>query len=80
MKIKDVFDFYSEIHCTMNMTSLEELLFNDLKNINNVSKNKLRWDEFREHKFEAFNNDKTFNPERAFIKQYIRKLGKFLLI
>jgi hypothetical protein len=76
VKIKDVFDFYSEINCNVNLISLEELLFNELKSapLETNSINKLRLNEFREMTFDTLIGDKKFNPEKMFILKYIRKI------
>lgn len=78
MKIKEIFDFSSEIACTVHLTSLEEILFNELKNINleSDSINLLRLNEFKEQSFDSFLKDKKFIPEKNFIMKYIRKLIK----
>jgi hypothetical protein len=76
VKIKDVFDFYSEISCNVNLISLEELLFNELKNapLETNSMNKLRLNEFREMTFDTLINDKKFSPEKMYIMKYIKRL------
>lgn len=78
MKVREVFDFSSEIHCSVNLISLEELLFNDLKNseVDNNSQNKLRWIEFKDMTFEGFNIHKNFLPEKIFIEKYIKRIRK----
>ncbi len=76
MKLKDVFDFYSEISCNVNLISLEELLFNELKNapLETNSMNKLRLNEFREMSFDTLINDKKYEPEKKYIMKYIKRL------
>ncbi len=78
MKIKEIFDFSSEISCTVNLVSLEEILFNELKKINldSNSMNCLRLNEFKELSFDGFLSEKKFLPERNFIMKYISKLIK----
>lgn len=59
------------------MISLEEILFNDLKkpNLISISNNELRWDEFRDISFDVLNADKSFKPEKTYIKRYVKKTG-----
>lgn len=82
MSAKEVFDFSSEMHCSFDMVSLEEMLFNELKEeqLSDNYQNMLRWDEFRDISFDCFNNSKSFRPENNFILQFINRLGKFSLL
>ena len=75
MKIGELFDFNSEIACTINLISIEEILMKELKsNMNDQpTSNKLRWNEFKELSYEAFFNDKKFEPEKQYIQKLIRK-------
>jgi hypothetical protein len=78
VKIKEIFDFSSEISCTVNLVSLEEILFNELKKINldSDSVNCLRLNEYKEFSFDGFLSEKKFQPEKNFIMKYISKLIK----
>jgi hypothetical protein len=74
VKVKDLFDFYSEIHLNIDMMTLEELLFDELKKSDMVQrKNMIRWDEFAELSFVLLNQYKHFIPEKRYIVQYIKK-------
>jgi hypothetical protein len=76
VKINDVFDFHSEIQCSVTIISLEELLHQHLKSawIEEPTHNKLRWNEYKEMNFDTLNTDKKYLPEKKFIQRYIKKL------
>ncbi len=75
MKIKEIFDFNSEIACTINLLSIEEILQKELRSsdIDPDNSNKLRWNEFKELSFDTFYNNKKFQPEKDYLRRLISK-------
>jgi len=75
VKIKEIFDFNSEIACTINLLSIEEILQKELRSsdIDPDNSSKLRWNEFKELSFDAFYNNKKFQPEKDYFKRLISK-------
>ena len=75
MKIKEIFDFNSEIACTINLLSIEEILQKELRSsdIDPDNSNKLRWNEFKELSLDTFYNNKKFQPEKDYLARLISK-------
>ena len=63
--IGDIFDFNSEINCNLKLSTIEEILFEDLKNGYDLDKsvNKLKFEEMKELSFEEFTLSKKYEEE-----------------
>jgi hypothetical protein len=79
VKVRDVFDFTSELQCTINLLTLEELLFDELINCKlldniNLTPEYIRWNQIKEMKFLTFSNDKKFETEKEIIVRHVQKM------
>jgi hypothetical protein len=81
VKVNDVFDFSSELQCTINLITLEELLFSELigcKMLDNINLTPefIRWNQIKEMNYLTFANDKKFDQENQIIIKHVKKLVK----
>lgn len=73
--VGDIFDFNSEIICNLKLSSLEEILYDMIKNSYDPDKsvNKIKFEEMKEASFDEFCNHKKFEEEFYKLKQITRK-------
>lgn len=74
MCVKDVFEFNSEIICNLNLISIEELIFLELKKYKSEDfANKFKFEDLYQVNFEEFISSKKFEDELITIKKLIKK-------
>jgi hypothetical protein len=78
--IGDIFDFNSELICNLQLSTIEEILFEQIKSNYDVetSINKIKFQEMKEITFEQFTTSKKFEEEFIKLKKITRKLSNFL--
>jgi hypothetical protein len=79
VKVRDVFDFTSELQCSINLITLEELLFDELKGSKmldgiNLTPEYIRWNQIKEMNFFTFANDKKFEAENELIIRHVKRM------
>ena len=74
MCVKDVFEFNSEIICNLNLISIEELIFLELKKYKSEDfANKFKFEDLYQVNFEEFISSKKFEDELIKNKKLIKK-------
>ena len=82
MNVGDFFDFNSELNCNLKLSTIEEILFEQIKSNYDIEKsvNKMKFEEMKEMTFEEFITTKKFEEELRKLKEIIRKFSKINFI
>lgn len=82
MNVGDFFDFNSELNCNLKLSTIEEILFEQIKSNYDIEKsvNKMKFEEMKEMTFEEFITTKKFEEELRKLKEIIRKFSKIHFI
>lgn len=77
MPIKDIFDFNSELNCHLKLSTIEEILYEQIKSNYDIEKslNKMKFQEMKEMSFEEFRISKKFENEFQKLKKITSKLS-----
>jgi len=78
--LSDIFNYNSKIYCDLYLISLEELIYNDFKNVKltDFDKNE-RMEDIRGYQYKDFLKQKYFKAEIETINSLVKNFGILLL-